>query len=66
MNILILRIIKIAVFILSFLIVSRLFLSFFRKRNPGAALYDPEIVAIAVIIAAVITTAVSLILKSFI
>lgn len=66
MNILILRIIKIAVFLIAFLIASRIAISVLRKRNPHAAMSDPEIIAVAVIFAAVITTCVSLILKAFI
>ncbi len=66
MNILILRIIKITVFIISFFISSRVTLSIVKKRNPQAVFSDPEIIAIAVIFAALLTTIVSLILKTFI
>jgi hypothetical protein len=66
MNILILRIIKITVFIVSFLVASRIALVMLKKRNPRAAVSDPEIIVISVISAAVITTCVSLILKAFI
>jgi len=66
MNILILRIIKIAVFITAFLIASRIAISILRKRNPQAAMSDPEIIVIAVIFAALITTCASLILKALI
>ncbi|HOP30196.1 MAG TPA: hypothetical protein P5120_16735 [Spirochaetota bacterium] len=66
MNILILRIIKIAVFFISFLIASRIAVSLLRKRNAHASMSDPEIIAVSAIFAAVITTSVSLILKAFI
>lgn len=66
MNILILRIIKIAVFLISFFIASKIAVSLLKKRNPQAAVSDPEIIVIAVIFSAVSTTIVSLILKAFI
>jgi len=66
MNILILRIIKISVFIISFLIASKIILSLLKKRNPRAALSDPEVITVSVIFAAVSTTVVSLIIKAFI
>ena len=65
MNILLLRIIKISVFIISFYITARIAVSVLKNRNPAAAMSDPEIIATAVIFSAVITTAVSLFLKAF-
>lgn len=66
MNILLLRVIKISVFLLAYYIFSKIALSYFKKKNPAASMTDPEIIVTGVIAAAVITTPVSLILKSFI
>lgn len=55
MSILYLRIVKIAVFIISSYIAARLALSILRRRNAGAAISDPEIIAIGVFSGFVIT-----------
>lgn len=66
MNILLLRVIRITVFLILYFIASGLVLSLLKKRNPAAAKSDPEIIATSVIIAAAVTSAVSFIIKSLV
>ncbi len=66
MNILLFRIIKITIFIVSFFIAAKLTINFLNKRDHAAAMSDPEIIATAAFFAAVITGAVSVIIKAFI
>ncbi|MCL1864686.1 MAG: hypothetical protein FWF73_02620 [Spirochaetes bacterium] len=57
---------KTAVFIISFIFISKIVLTFIKKRNPSAARWDIEVIAVSTIIAAIITSIFKHIIKIFI
>jgi len=57
---------KTAVFIISYAIVSKKTLKFFKTRNLSAELWDVEIITVSVISAVIITSAIKYIFKLFI
>ena len=59
MNIIILRLIKIIVFLFSASIAAKMFVKQVRKKNPGAEILAPEIIAVSAIVGAVITEIIS-------
>ncbi|HOK01515.1 MAG TPA: hypothetical protein PKX79_02540 [Spirochaetota bacterium] len=65
MNVLILRIIKIAVFFLVYYLASKIIYTRLKNFIKCESIFDPEIVAISVIIAALFTGIASMILKIF-
>lgn len=66
MNDFFLILLKTAVFIISYLAVSRAALKYFIKRNPSANILDIEIVVVSVILSVSITSIVKHIFKLFI
>jgi len=66
MNVILMVLFKAAVFLFSYIAISRSVLKFFKKRNPSAELTDIEIIAVSVVSAAFITSAAKYILKHFI
>ncbi|HOP65397.1 MAG TPA: hypothetical protein PK358_10290 [Spirochaetota bacterium] len=63
MTVITLRLIRIAVFFAAYYLFSRALLVYLKKRNPGASMSDPEVIASGVIFAAVITGAFSFLIK---
>ena len=57
---------KTAVFLISYFLVSKYVLKFFKKRNPSAELRDVEIIVVSIFFSVFITSAVKHILKIFI
>jgi len=57
---------KTAVFIVSYIAVSKAALKFFTKRNSSAKLWDVEIIVVSVISAVFLTSAAKYILRFFI
>jgi ABC-type branched-subunit amino acid transport system permease subunit len=63
MSPLILKLIKIAFFFIAGYITAKISVSYFRKKNPNAAMSDPEVIALAVFCGALVSGLLSFIIK---
>ena len=63
MNPLLFKLIKIALFLIAGYITARISVSYFRKKNPDAAMSDPEIIALAVFCGAIVSGLLSFLIK---
>ncbi len=66
MNSFFLILFKTAIFVISYIAVSKIMLNFFKRRNVNADFRDIEIVVVSVVSSAVITSVFRLIFKLFI
>jgi len=63
MNPLVFKLIKIAIFVLSGIITAKISVNSLKRRNPAAAMSDPEIIALSVFAGALVTGFFSFIIK---
>ena len=56
---------KTVIFVISFIVISKIFLVFFKKRNPDAKRWDIEVIVVSTLIAAIITSISKHVIKHF-